>query len=85
MAERVAVGLLDRGPDRRADVREEQVRADVTRELAQVLIIPGRLDAAEDSRAGAASYQPIPNPSPFVVSAPSLECKLWSISEWTGV
>jgi hypothetical protein len=35
--------------------------------------------------AGVASYQPIPNPSPFVVSAPSLECKLWSISEWTGV
>jgi hypothetical protein len=50
MAERVAVGLLDRGPDRRADVREEQVRADVTRELAQVLVIPGRLDAAEDPR-----------------------------------
>ena len=34
---------------------------------------------------GAASYQPTPNPSPFVVSAPSLECRLWSISEWTGV
>jgi hypothetical protein len=30
---------------------------------------------------GAASYQPTPNPSPLVVSAPSLECMLWSISE----
>jgi hypothetical protein len=34
---------------------------------------------------GAASYQPTPKPSPFVVSAPSLECRLWSISEWAGV
>jgi hypothetical protein len=25
------------------------------------------------------------HPSPLVASAPSLECKLWSISEWTGV
>jgi hypothetical protein len=48
MAERVAVGLLDGRPDRRADVREEQVRLNVTCELAQVLVIPGRLDAAED-------------------------------------
>jgi hypothetical protein len=48
VAERVAVGLLDGRPDRRADVRQEQVRTDVTGELAQVLVIPGRLDAAED-------------------------------------
>ena len=34
---------------------------------------------------GAASYQPMPKPSPLVVSAPSLECRLWSISEWAGV
>jgi len=34
---------------------------------------------------GVASYQPTPNPSPLVVSAPSLECRLWSISEWTWV
>ena len=26
-------------------------------------------------------YQPTPKPSPFVVSAPSRECRLWSISE----
>src|SRR3954463_748895 len=25
-------------------------------------------------------YQPTPNPSPFVVSAPSRECRLWSIN-----
>jgi hypothetical protein len=85
MPERVAVGLLDGRPDHRADVREEQVRADVAGELAQVLIVPGRLDAAKDPGAGAASYQPTPNPSPLVVSAPSRECRLWSISECTGV
>lgn len=30
-------------------------------------------------------YHPTPNPSPFVVSTPSLECRLWSISEWAGL
>jgi hypothetical protein len=30
-------------------------------------------------------YQPKPNPSPFVVVAPSRECRLWSISEWVGL
>ena len=30
-------------------------------------------------------YQPIPKPSPFVVSAPSAECRLWSISECVGL
>jgi len=29
-------------------------------------------------------YQPIPNPSPLVVSAPSREWRLWSISECRG-
>ena len=29
-------------------------------------------------------YQPRPNPSPFVVVAPSCEWRLWSISEWAG-
>ena len=33
----------------------------------------------------AAPYQPTPNPSPFVVVAPSRECRLWSISEWAGL
>ena len=30
-------------------------------------------------------YQPTPNPSPFVVVAPSRECRLWSISEYLGL
>ena len=29
-------------------------------------------------------YQPTPKPSPFVVVAPSRECRLWSIREWAG-
>src|SRR3954470_13917613 len=33
---------------------------------------------------GGAAYHPTPNPSPFVVSAPSRECRLWSISECAG-
>ena len=81
----VAVGLLDRRPDRGADMREEQRRAHVTRDLAQVLVIPGRLDAPEHPGDSTASYQPTPKPSPLVVSAPSRECSLWSISKRTGV
>ena len=34
---------------------------------------------------GLSPYQPTPKPSPFVVSAPSRECRLWSIREWAGV
>jgi hypothetical protein len=33
---------------------------------------------------GASSYHPTPKPSPLVASAPSLECKLWSIIELAG-
>jgi lysylphosphatidylglycerol synthase-like protein len=50
MAERMAVRLLHRRPDRRPDVGEEQVRAHMPRQLMQVLVIPGRLDAAEHPR-----------------------------------
>ena len=32
-----------------------------------------------------APYQPIPNPSPFVVSAPIVEWRLWSMSECFGL
>jgi hypothetical protein len=32
----------------------------------------------------AAPYQPTPNPSPFVVSAPIVEWRLWSMSECFG-
>ena len=64
VAERMAVGLLNGRPDRRADMREEQMRTDVPGELAQVLVIPGRLDAAEDpgDRCGVipADAEPVP-------------------------
>ena len=50
MAERVAVGLLHGAADRRPDMREEQRRADVAGELAQVVVVPGRFGAAEDAR-----------------------------------
>jgi hypothetical protein len=30
-------------------------------------------------------YHPMPTPSPLVVSAPSRECRLWSMSEWVGL
>ncbi len=57
----------------------------MTRELAQVLVIPRRLDAAEDAgdRRGV-----IPADAESVAVGrlgPSLECRLWSISEWTWV
>jgi hypothetical protein len=50
MAERVAVGLLDRRADRRADVGEEQMRTDVAGQLAQVQVIPRGFNAAEQPR-----------------------------------
>ena len=33
----------------------------------------------------AAPYQPMPNPSPLVVSAPMVEWRLWSMSECFGL
>src|SRR5439155_11928010 len=52
VAERVAVRLLNGAADRRADVGEEVRRADVVRELVQVVVVPGRLGAVEDARRG---------------------------------
>ena len=52
MPERVAVRLLNGRPDRRANVGEEKRRGHVARELAQVLVIPGRLGAVEDPGGG---------------------------------
>jgi hypothetical protein len=49
VAERVAVRLLNGAADRRSDVGEEQWRADVAGELAQVLVVPCRFDAAVDT------------------------------------
>src|SRR3954468_12617442 len=50
MAEGVTVGLLHGAADRRPDMREEQGRADVAGELAEVLVVPGRFGAVEDAR-----------------------------------
>ena len=50
VAERVAVRLLHRRAGRGPDVREDERRGDVPRQLAQVAVVPGRLDAAEDAR-----------------------------------
>jgi hypothetical protein len=52
VAEGVAVGLLHGAADRRADVGEEQRGADVVGELAQVVVVPGRLGAVEDAWGG---------------------------------
>jgi hypothetical protein len=64
-------------------VREDESRPYVSGKLTQVSVVPGRLDALELWLL--ASYQPTPKPSPFVVSAPSREWRLWSISEWSGL
>ena len=85
VAEGVAVGLLHGAADRGAYVGEEVWRADVVGQLVQVVVVPGRFGAVEDARIGLSPYHPTPKPSPFVVSAPSVECRLWSINEWAGV
>ena len=82
VTEGVAVGLLHGAADRRADVGKEQRGADVAGKLSKIAVVPRRLDAVEDARVSGAPYQPTPNPSPFVVSAPSRECRLWSTNEW---
>ena len=46
--ERVAVGLLHRGAGGGADVGEDAPRGDVTGQVAQVAVVPRRLDAVED-------------------------------------
>ena len=50
MAEGVAVGLLHGAADRRTDMGEEQRGADVAGELAQVRVVPRRLDAMKHPR-----------------------------------
>jgi hypothetical protein len=52
MAERMAVGLLHGRADGGADMREEVTRADVPRQLAEVLVVPRGLDAAEHPGSG---------------------------------
>ena len=50
VAERMAVRLLDRRPARGAHVAEEQRALDRAGDLAQVLVVPRRLDAVERRR-----------------------------------
>ena len=85
VAERVAVRLLHRRARRGADVGEHERDVMCAGDFPQVAVVPGRLDALEHARASSPSpYQPTPKPSPFVVVAPSRECRLWSISECFG-
>src|SRR5689334_15760822 len=58
----MAIGLLDRTADRRADMCEEQRRADVTGELKQVLIVPGRLGAVKQTGCIRSSVPPDAKP-----------------------
>jgi hypothetical protein len=69
--ERMAVRLLDRGARRSAHLVQEHRSLEVGGELTQVRVAPGRGDAAAPYR---------PTPTPTVVSTPSRECRLWSIS-----
>ena len=85
VTERVAVRPLDGRAARRADVGEEQRRRHVRRDLAQVRVVPrGRRSPRKTAGVAPAPYQPTPKPSPLVVSAPSRECRLWSMSECAG-
>jgi hypothetical protein len=66
-------------------VSEDEARANVTCQLQEVLVVPSGLDALEQRRRVAL---PVPSDSEtvaVVVSTPSFECRLWSISECTGV
>ena len=73
VAERVAVGLLDRRPGRRADVGEDPPRAPraPTAHAGCGRSRPARCCGTRPGVSGA-PYQPTPNPSPFVVVAPEL-------------
>ena len=62
VAKRVAVCHLHRGADRGAYVREEMSGADVLCELAQILVVPGRLDASKDAGGGRGVIPADPEP-----------------------
>ena len=61
---------------------QEHRGAYLTRNLAQVPVVPCRFYVFEHSWLGPSPYQPIPKPSPLVVVAPIRECRLWSMIEW---
>lgn len=48
MTEGVAVGLLHGATAGRPDMREHEAGRDLARELAEIAVVPGRFDAAED-------------------------------------
>ena len=48
MTERMAVGLLDRATAGRSHMREDEAGRDLARDLAEIAVVPGRFDAAED-------------------------------------
>jgi hypothetical protein len=72
----MAVRFLDRGSRGSADVREDERRFEVRRQLAQLRSFQAGSMLWKPPGVSPTPYQPIPNPSPFVVSAPSLEWRL---------
>ena len=84
VAERVAVRLLDRAAvDARMCANTSGV--DVARELPAGSGRSTRAPRCGRRLVSPTPYQPRPNPSPFVVSRPAVECRLWSISECAGL
>ena len=51
MPERVTIRVLHRRSSRSADMREHKSRANMSGEFAQILIVPGWIDAAVENRA----------------------------------
>ena len=80
----MAVGLLDGRTCGGADVREEDGRLDVACNLAQVAIVPGRLDAVEDSRSFGIGAVPADSET-VPVGGLHAAWRLWSIREWSGL
>jgi hypothetical protein len=66
-------------------VREDDARFDVRRQVSQVPVVPAGSTLWKTPGVSPTPYQPLPKPSPFVVSAPSCEWRLWSISECFGL
>ena len=76
VAERMAVGLLDRRPDGRPDMGEEQAGGDVSRSSRRFWSFQAGSTLRNTPGVTSVTYQPRPKPSPLVASAPSREWKL---------
>ena len=86
VAKRVAVRPLDWRAGRRPDVRARRARERTWPcQLTEVLVVPRGLDALEHGRRS----RPVPADAEAVavrrLGAELLECRLWSMSECTGV